>query len=145
MFDEDAFMSNTTEGTMSTEFTPVPEGEFQAVVSGVGVRSGEGEKGPWAVLDIMWAVDDAAVAEETGMDNPKVRQSVFLDITPDGGLNLGKGKNVQLGKLREAVGQNGSDAWSPSMLEGNVGIVKVEHRLYEGRTFADVKAVSAVG
>lgn len=145
MFNEDDFMNNTTEGEMSTEFTPIPEGEFQAFIKGVKVRSGVSEKtgSEWAVLDVTWSIDDAGVAEETGLDNPTCRQSVFLDLTPEGGLDYGKGKNIQLGRLREAVGQN-SGAWSPSMLEGSAAIVKVEHRIYEGKTFADVKGASAV-
>ena len=144
MFDEDAFMSSTSEGEMSTEFTPVPVGEYQAVVKKIGTRSGEGEKGPWAMLDVTWAIDDASVTEATGMDNPSVRQSLFLDITEEGGLNLGKGKNIDLGRLREALGQNGAGAWSPSMLEGQVATVLVDHRLHDGRTYADVKSVSAI-
>lgn len=146
MFDEDAFMSSTSEGEMSTEFTPVPVGEYSAVVKKVGTRSGEGEgeKGSWAMLDVTWAIDDAGVTEITGMDNPSVRQSIFLDITESGGLDYGKGKNIGLGRLREALGQNTGAAWSPSMLEGNVATVLVDHRLYEGRTFADVKNVSAI-
>ena len=144
MFDEDAFMSSTSEGEMSTEFTPVPVGEYQAIVKKVGTRSGEGEKGAWAMLDVTWAIDDAGVTEETGMDNPSVRQSIFLDITESGGLDMGKGKNIGLGRLREALGQNTGAAWSPTMLEGNVATVSVDHRLYEGRTFADVKNVSAI-
>jgi len=144
VFDEDAFMSSTSEGEMSTEFTPVPVGEYSAVVKKVGTRSGSSEKGDWAVLDVTWAIDDATVSEVTGMDSPSVRQSIFLDITDNGGLDLGKGKNINLGRLREALSQNTGAAWSPSMLEGNVATVLVDHRQYEGRTFADVKSVSAI-
>jgi len=144
MFDEQAFLSTTTEGVMSTEYTPVPVGEYQAVVDKVNVRSGEGDKGTWAVLDVTWGLDSAEAAEATGMDTPQVRQSIFLDITADGGLDLGKGKNISLGRLREAVNQNSGGAWSPSMLIGSVATVKVDHRMYEGRVFADVKGVSAV-
>lgn len=144
MFDENSFMSSETQGEMSTEFTPVPEGEYQAVAKSVGVRSGSGDKGDWAVLDVAWAVDSAEATEATGMDNPTVRQSIFLDITESGGLDLGKGKNIQLGRLREALGQNGPGGWSPSMIEGNVATVKVAHRMHEDRLYADVKSVSAI-
>jgi len=144
VFDEDAFMSSTSEGEMATDFTPVPVGEFSAVVKKVATRSGSNEKGDWAVLDVTWAIDNAEVSEVTGMENPSVRQSIFLDISESGGLDLGKGKNIGLGRLREALGQNTGAAWSPSMLEGQVATVMVDHRLYEGRTFADVKSVSAI-
>jgi len=144
MFDENSFMSTETSGEMSTEFTPVPEGEYQGLAKKVGVRSGESDKGTWAVLDVTWGFEDASVVEATGMDSPSARQSVFLDLTEDGGLALGKGKNIQLGKLREAIGQNNPGAWAPSMIEGSVAICKVEHRLYNDQLYADVKHVSAV-
>jgi hypothetical protein len=145
MFDPDNFLSSQTEGEMSTEFTPVPEGEYNALISGVNARSTSSEKGEYVILDITWAIDDAGVSETVGMDNPTVRQSIFLDTTDNGGLDLGKGKNIQLGRLREAVNQNGPGAWAPSMLEGQVAKVRVSHRMYEGRIFADVKGVSTVG
>lgn len=144
MFDEDAFMSNTSEGEMSTEYTPVPIGEYSAVVKKVGTRSGSGEKGDWAVLDVTWVIDDESIVKLTGMDEPTVRQSIFLDVTDSGGLDYGKGKNIHLGRLREALNQNTGAAWSPTMLVDNVATILVDHRLYEGRTFADVKSVSAI-
>jgi len=140
VFDSDSFMSATSEGEMSTEFVPVPEGEFNAVIDGVKVREAKGN----VLLDVSWNIDDAAVAEATGRDKNTVRQTLFLDMTDGGGLDLSQGKNVQLGKLREALGQNGPGAWSPSMLDGNVAKVRVSHRMYEGTTYADVKGVTAL-
>lgn len=138
-FDPDQFLSGTVAGEMATEFTPIPEGEYNAVIEKVDARA---TRGGGAILDVTWTIDDQAVRDATGLDNPRCRQSVFLDITASGGIDVGKGKNVQLGRLREAVGQNGPQAWAPGMLVGNVARVKVEHRLYEGQTFADVKKVS---
>lgn len=142
MFDTESFMQTTVEGELSTTTTPIPVGEFLAVVKSVGSRSGEKDGNPWAMLDVTWEIDDASVAEVTGRDVNTCRQSIFLDITESGGLDMAKGKNVGLGKLREAVNQNGPGAWSPAMLEGQVGKVKIDHRLYEGNTYADVKGVA---
>jgi hypothetical protein len=144
MFDPDQFMSSESEGEMSTEFTPVPEGEYNAVITSVEPRQFTSAKGTFTVLDITWAIDDATVSEVTGMESPKVRQTAFLDLTASGGLDMGKGKNITLGRVREAIGQNNPGPWSPTQLEGNVAIVKVEHRMYEGKTFADVKNVAKV-
>ena len=143
MFDPDSFMSSTTEGEMSTEYTPVPEGEYNAVIDNVNARESSSDKGDFVMLDVTWKIDDAHVAEVTGIENPTVRQTIFLDITSSGGIDMAKGKNIQLGRLREAVNQNKPGPWSPSMLPGNVAKVKISHRMYEGRTFADVKGVSA--
>lgn len=138
-FNPDEFLSGTVAGEMSTEFTPIPEGEYNAVIDKVEARS---TRNGGAILDVTWIIDDQAVREATGLENPKCRQSVFLDITASGGIDVSKGKNIGLGRLREAVGQNGPQAWAPGQLVGNVARVKVEHRLYEGNTFADVKRVS---
>lgn len=138
MFDEEQFLSAPTEGEMSTSFIPVPEGEWPGRIEKVSVRTPKES----TILDVYWAVDDESVRETTGMENPTVRQSIFLDLTDDGNLDAGKGKNIQLGRLREAVGQNGPEPWAPSMLVGNVGKVRVEHRQYEGNTYADVKGVT---
>lgn len=143
MFDADTFMSAPTEGEMSTDFTPIPENEYLGLIDKVDVRETSSEKGNFYVMDVTWKVDDEAAREATGLEMPTVRQSIFLDLTGSGGLDTGKGKNVQLGRLREAVGQNGPGPWAPSMLVGNVATISIKHRMYEGRTFADVKSVVA--
>ena len=141
MFDPDSFMSAQVEGEMSTDFTPIPEGEFTAVISDVKARQAKSS----TIMDVSWQIDDAEVAAITGRDTNTVRQSVFLDMTESGGLDFAKGANVSLGRLREALGQNLPGVWSPSMLIGQAARVKVEHRMWEGNTFADVKRVEKLG
>lgn len=140
MFDTESFLSTTVEGEMSTEFVPVPEGEYTAIIKDVKARQAKSSH----IMDVVWEIDDPEVREVTGMENPTVRQSIFLDMTESGSLDLGKGKNIALGRLREALGQNGPGAWAPSMLLGQAAKVRVEHRIYEGKTFADVKAVASL-
>ncbi len=140
MFDSDTFMSGTVEGENSTVFIPVPEGEFQALAEKVESRNANG----YVILDVTWSIDDDSVVTATGRDKNTARQSIFLDMTDAGGIDMGQGKNIQLGKLREAIGQNGPGAWSPSMILGNVAKIRVAHRLYEGTTYADVKGTSAI-
>ncbi len=140
MFDSDTFMSATVEGENSTVFIPVPEGEFQALAEKVESRNANG----YVILDVTWSIDDDSVVTATGRDKNTARQSIFLDMTDAGGIDMGQGKNIQLGKLREAIGQNGPGAWSPSMILGNVAKIRVAHRLYEGTTYADVKGTSAI-
>ena len=140
-FDPNSFLATTTDTANSTTYVPVPEGIYQAVVISVAARNPKGN----ALLDIQWRIDDDSVAAETGLSNPTCRQSIFLDVTDSGGLDNGKGKNIQLGRLREALNQNvEGQAWAPSMLEGQVAMVNVQHRMYEGNTYADVKGVSAI-
>lgn len=144
VFDPDMFMNQQTDDASSTTYVPVPEGEYQALLKEVKAAV-VGDSKP--VLNVTWAIDDQAVRDETGLPEPTVRQTIWLDLTPQGGLDMGKGKNVSLGKLREALGQNEPGRpWSPGMLCGQVAIVKIGHRTGRepGEIFADVKAVSAL-
>lgn len=144
MFDNDQFLNTSIEGEMSTQTTPIPVGEYQAFVKGIASR--QSPDGEYTMLDVTWQIDDPTgkVEKETGREVSTCRQTIFLDLLDSGALDLGKGRNVGLGRLREAVNQN-TGAWSPSMLEGSVAMVKIEHRMNDGNTYADVKGVSKVG
>lgn len=141
MFDPDEFLNTSVEGALSTRSIPVPEGEFLAEISGVSSRVvGEDSK---PVLDVVWKIEgNEKVKEATGRDTSTVRQTIWLDISEAGGLDLSKGMNAQLGRLREAVGQNGPGPWSAAMLPGGQAIIRVAHRIHEGDTFSDVKGVA---
>lgn len=139
-FNHESFLNTETTDSNDTQYTPVPEGEFPACVKDIKARTTSSGK---AVLDVNWKIDDAGVEAATGMKENTVRQSIFLDITENGGLDNGKGKNVQLGKLRDALGQNASGkAWRPGMLVGGVARVKVSHRMDGDNIYTDVKGVS---
>lgn len=140
-FNPDTFLNTEVTEANSTSYVPVPEGEFVASIKEIKPRQAKDK----AILDITWAIDDEKVAAETGMANPTVRQSLFLDVTESGGLDFAKGKNIGLGKLREALGQNAPGRpWAPGMLLGGVARVNVKHRLYEDQIFTDVKGVARV-
>lgn len=140
-FDPDTFLNETVTEDLSTDYVPVPEGEFPAVIKEVKARVAKTS----TILDVTWSIDDQGARDATGMEDPTVRQSIFLDISDSGNLDLGRGKNVQLGRLREALDQNRPGmAWTPNMLHGQPALVLVSHREWEGRTYADIKSVAAV-
>lgn len=145
----DEFLNMAVEGSSSTEL-PIPEpGEYRAVVTEVGARTFTFKKGDRAgsegmSLDVTWQIDDEAVKEALGYQ-PKIRQSVLLDLTPSGGLDMGKGKNVTLGRLRDALGQNQDGRpWAPNMLNGQVAVVNLQHRIDGDKVYADIKGVRAL-
>lgn len=141
VFNPDTFLNTTTTDANETSYTPIPEGEWKAQIKKIEPRGAKEA----ALLDVFWGVDEPEVVEQTGMASPIVRQSVFLDITETGGLDKGKGKNVQLGKLREAVGQNqNGKPWQPGMLIGQVAKIKVVHRMYLDAPQAEVRGVTKV-
>ena len=145
LFDPEVFMNQSTEAEMDTHVIPVAENEYPAVIDSVTPRSGISEKGPWATLDISWLVTDAEESERTGREKLIIRQSLFLDVDEQGLLAVGQGKNLQLGRLREAVGQNRPGNWSPTMLVGQAATVLVSHRIYEGETYDEIKKVRELG
>jgi hypothetical protein len=141
VFNPDTFMNTSTTDALSTTYTPVPEGEWTAVIKEIKPRVAKEA----IILDILWAVDEPEVIQATGMKVPIVRQSIFLDMTESGGLDIGKGKNIGLGKLREALGQNQKgQAWAPGNMLGGVAKIRVAHRMYEDTVQADVKGVTAL-
>ena len=140
-FNADAFMNTEFEGVGETEYTPIPEAEYKAVIKEVKAQSTP--KGS-PLLEITWIVDSQEVRELVGMDEPTVRQTVWLDINEQGGLEFGKNKNIMLNRLREALGQNDGSPWSASKMLGQVATVNIKHRLGEqGQVFNDVKGVRA--
>lgn len=140
-FDPATFANTEFTDANSTTLNPIPEGEFVAAIDKTNIRVIE--KSGSVILDVTWKIDDAKVAEETGIASPQVRQSVFLDITPSGGLDFGKGKNVQLGRLREALNQNNAgQPWSFGNLLGAVAKIRVTQRIDGENIYNDVKGVT---
>ena len=128
-FDPDAFLSTHVEGQMETKFTPLPEGDYNAYVDSIAASEmGQGaEKSK--VLVVTFAITDESAKQFMQMDKPTVKHNIFLDFEEDGRLSFGKNKNVALGALREAVGQNGPEPWSFRRLEGaGPVILKLTHR-----------------
>lgn len=147
LFDPATFFQTDVQGSFDTSRPPVPPGEYPGVISKIDLRSGTSAKGrPWASLNVIWEIDDEMVRQETGLSKPTARQNLFLDLTEDGkGLAVGKGKNVDLGVLREAVGQNFSDRpWNFNMLEGAAALVRTDVETYRDRQYSVVKGVVAL-
>lgn len=144
-FDPVNFLNTETNEATSTELIPVPVGEFPAVIKSLKPRVLSDGR---AVVDVWYAINDSDVSEETGQAEPLVRQSLWLDLLDNGAMDFSRGKNVQLGRIREALGQNSpGKPWNPGMLIGGVVRVKIAHSIdrRDGTTIqADVKAVSAL-
>jgi hypothetical protein len=130
-FDPQSFLSADTAEQMDTRFPLIPQGEYPAIVKGIDARQQESSKNPgtvWTILDITYTVDDAGVREETGLPEPTIRQSIFLDVKDDGTLDTGPSKNVNLGRLRAALGLNqAGQSFNFNMLVGQPSVVAVKH------------------
>jgi hypothetical protein len=71
----------------------------------------------------------------------KVPQDVMLDLTDSGQLDMAKGRNVRLGRLREALDLNAPGRpFSFAMIQGRMAKVKVGHRVDGEDIYAEVRA-----
>lgn len=146
MFSPDQFLDMQVTESNDTKLVPIPVGEYVAVVSEVKARPWTSKSDPsksGIALDVQWDIDDAGVKQLLGRDKVTVKQGVMLDMTESGGLDMGKGKNVGLGRLREACGLNQpGQPFSATMLTGRVAKVKVEHRVDGENIYSEVKQVA---
>lgn len=139
MFDPETFLATNINDAMSTKVVPIPEGMWKAQISEIGARSGEKDGKGWASLDLTWEILDDELKKKLNRDKVTCRQQMFLDLTPEGGLDFSEGRNVSLGRVREALGQNKKGRpWAPSHLKGGVAVVQIKHRTHEGETYSDV-------
>lgn len=141
------FLSMTTDEALDTKITPCPPGEWQAMIGDIEIADYQRKDGTTGYrLVVPWEIQDEGVKSELGRDTVKVTDSIFLDMNADGtALDMSKGKNIGLGRLREALGQNTpGEPWGPAMLQGQVAVVEVVHEVYKGNPVANIKAVRAI-
>lgn len=158
MFDPEKFLHHKVTSPSSTSFIPVPVGDYIAKIPLGGVaqpRVVPGDKGTSVIVDVTWEIspDDPRfkeVCEETGQKNPRLKQGLFLDCLFDDkgeviGLDDDEKKNVQLGLLRDALGQNkkGKD-WSFKHLEGSIARINVVHNSSKGDMYANIAKKNGV-
>lgn len=124
-FDADSFMQDTVDAPMATTLQSVPDGEYQAVIGDftseafktieIADKKNPGQKIGRPVLEIPYIIQDAALAAKMEREQVVHRETYWLDLDANGKLATGPDKNVRLGQLRDALGQN-VPGWSPSHL-----------------------------
>ena len=147
-FNPDQFLDQTITESNDTTVVPVPVGDYTAVATEVKCRSWQSKNDPsqaGLALDITWEIDDESVKEFLGRSKVTVKGGIMLDVTDSGGLDMSKGRNVALGRLREALDLNKpGQPFSFSMIPGRVAKVNVSHRISGEEIFAEVKRVAHI-
>lgn len=147
------FLAATTSEEGSTQLTPIPPDTYKAIIGEVTARPWESKKTGKSGIscDIAFdIIDDNKTIEELIGRPPRVTQGYFMDLIP-GTMrpDYGKGKSVQLMRVREAVGQNiAGQAWNPKMLEGQVLQIVVVQDPADDNTdtvYTRVKSVAKLG
>lgn len=125
-FDPNAFMNSAVE-PMATTFELPPEGDCRFIIDSDPKQltprevkwndKDTGEPRSFHQLELNCIAQDDRVKQAVGRDQVKVRMRINLDLNAAGGLDTGKNKNVALGALRDALGQN-TPGWTPQKLLG---------------------------
>lgn len=135
-FSVEQFQNAQFEGAGDTRRVRIEPKEYVAQIQGPWgekskLRVEQGKDGAsHLIADFVWQPDDPEQQQRLGIDKlPTIRQSVFLDLTPNGGLDMGPMKNGDLNRLREALGMNADgQRWSFPDFIGKVAKIKVTHR-----------------
>jgi hypothetical protein len=133
-FDVASFMNESIDATLDTKLDPIPEGEHMAQIgtddkdvdlaSGVSAKNGRA----WLRLDMRVTFTDPNLAAQLKREKVTGRYSIMLDLNEQGKLDLRPQRNINLGKLRDAVGQNRPGPWNFNMLKGQPIKVKVKQK-----------------
>jgi hypothetical protein len=149
MFDVDNFLNQTVNTSNDTSLINPPDnmsGDGYMILAGkVDCRTWQKRDDPSVsglALDIQWEIQDEAVKSFCGRDKIICKQGIMLDLTDSGELDMGKGKNVGLGKLREALGLNTpGEPFSFSMITGRLAKGFVQHEVKREEIFVKIKKV----
>lgn len=152
-FDVEAFMNSAVD-PLETHFEVVPEGEFPFLIDGdpaqlvpkelSGTSAKTGNPYHFWQLELNCVCQDGNVRQKLGREKVFVRLRINLDLDANGRIEGGPNKNVQLGQLRDALGQN-SPGWTPKMLLGAGPFMgKVKHTKGDKGTFADIARVGKI-
>lgn len=144
-FDPSAFMNAVYNDANSTEIIPCDEGEYQAIAGDLvwsTWQSRDGSKSGIKVT-IPWTIDSEEQRQKTKRSSIVVKQDLMLDTTSDGMLDMSEGRNIGLGRLRDALGLNRKGVpFKFDQIPGKAAKVRVSRREYEGRLYEEIKAVA---
>ena len=74
----------------------------------------------------------------------KVPQDQMFDLTDTGAFDMGKGRNVGLGRLREALGMNApGEPFSMGAIRGRMAKVVVSHRPNGEDLYAEIRRLQS--
>jgi len=149
-FNPDTFLDATL--TDPTEKRPpLPVGDYTAILGAVTARQWQGKADPTKsgiAWDIPVTIDvPAEIQAELKMDQStlNLKDSIMIDLTANGTIDNGPGKNRRLRAYREATDMNKpGDVFSARKMEGKIVKVKITHDLWEGQPIEKISGVVAL-
>lgn len=140
-FDLDALVGQSTSAAGQTSLPMPDEGEYRAVIDDAPdgttkwFRQVETKNGPRLILRIPFVIQDPAVGQKLGREKVVVSKDCWVDVADDGSIDWSKGRNLDINRVRDAVGLNRDGvAFSLASLP-NAGpcLIRVIKRPIEGR------------
>lgn len=135
-FNPDQFLQQTVDGPLATSVEQINPGEYRAMTGEINAKSftnikwndkQTGEERNGVILSVPFIVQSPEEEARLGR-TPRADMRMFLDLTDAGGIDSGTGKNVSLGRLRDALGQNEMTGWTFASLSNQGPVmVLVEH------------------
>lgn len=113
IFDAASFLETTHSGeyVSQTDYVLPDPGDYPGQITDkIEAVKGVGEDGrPWARCNITWEITDDAQRKKLNAEKVFVRQSFFLDLTPDSTvdnpvLDFGLNKNMAIKRLWKSTG-----------------------------------------
>ncbi len=134
-FDPSTFLDATIDAPMTKRKT-LPEGDYLAQIGDIEARAWQGKKDPTKsgmAYDVPLTLQiPMELQEELGYSELKLSDSIMLDLTPQGTIDIGPGRNGRLRMYREALDLNKPGTkFSARMMSGQLVKVSVKHELYD--------------
>lgn len=129
-----------------------PEGEYHASVAEIKMDNVTFTKGDRKGINapkmvITWNLLDEKLEAEWERKDIKFVDNFILDLDKFNKIDTGPDKNILLGQLREALGQN-EGQWTPGMLKDTRPVlIVIKHRKDKDddeKTYASVSRIAAV-
>lgn len=144
-FDPQSFLDATMSAPL-TKRPPINPGAYSATIGEVKSRAWQSKDGSKSGIawDVPLAIElPADEAERVGQPQVTITDSMFLDLTDTGGLDVAPGKNRRLRAYREALNLNNpGDSFSGRMMQGRMVRVAVKHDVVEGEVYERVGSVA---
>lgn len=133
-FDPSVFLDATIDTPLAKRKT-LPEGEYLAQIGEVKSRAWQSRDGTKSGIayDVPLELQiPFEHQEELGYNHLNLTDSIMLDITPQGTIDIGPGKNGKLRTYREALDMNREGTkFSARLMQGQMIKVRVKHEPYE--------------
>lgn len=149
-FNPDLFLQTSYSEQTSTKTEPLPDGEYTALIKTLIPRQVQGKQDAsklYVFLDMELEIPlNGELQSKLGREKSVIRHSIGIDMTESGAIDMAKGKNVQLGRLREAANQNVlGEPWTPAQLVNRLVKAKVGHEPSDKDPTIIYNRVEAVG